>query len=140
MKKLFAFIFSMILLSSLFATTYTVKTVTGKAKYKVDGVYKEIKAGSVIEGETEINIGINSGMELIREDGKYIKIGSTRIGTLDNICIDVLGTKTGLNKKRTIARADIAAPVDRPREAVATAASRASEAKEDFIWDAGEEE
>lgn len=29
----------------------------------------------------------------------------------------------------------IAPPVDRPREAVATAASRASEAKEDFEWD-----
>lgn len=135
MKKFLAFTLAFILSASLFATTYTVKTVTGKTKYKLNGTYKEIKAGDVLEGETEINIGINSGMEVIREDGKYIKIGSTRVGTLDNICIDVLGTKTGLNKKRTIARADIAAPVDRPREAVATAASRASEAKEDFDWE-----
>lgn len=134
MKKFLTFILLIVLSASLFATTYTVKSVTGKARYKVDGAYKDIKAGDILDGEFEVNIGINSGMELVREDGKYIKIGSTRVGTLENVCIDVLGTKTGLNKKRTIAKADIAAPVDRPREAVATAASRASEAKEDFDW------
>lgn len=43
--------------------------------------------------------------------------------------------KTGLKKGTIVKASNIAPPVESTRKGVATAASRASEAKEDFDWD-----
>lgn len=125
MKKIILVIM-LLFTCSLFAETYTVKSIKGS---------NGSNGFANIKGVGAITIG----QEL--DDNDYIIIKFGNVVYLDNNkCIKKSGyvkDVVELRKisKSTIIKATDIAPDGPARKGVATAASRASEAKEDFDWD-----
>lgn len=128
---LIALLFAFVL--PVFATPYTVKSVTGDAKYKVNEEYQEIKKGDVLDDEDFVFL-TGKSIRLEGPDGQRFFIYGPRKGLVKNI-----KTTEAKISKQTIKHADIVDSATGTRKGVATAASRASEAKEDFIWDSDDE-
>lgn len=130
MKKIFGLVFVFILTVSLFATDYKVQSVVGKAT--INGCPVEV--GQVFQDEDLLNVGVQSNVVLIVGD-KHLTIKAMSKGTVKELWTKAHPSKDGL-KKQTIAKASHIAPASEgTRKGVATAASRASEAKEDFDWE-----
>lgn len=137
MKKLFAFIFFVVLACSAFATSYKVISIEGtNAKYEVETrIYEPLEVGQVLKGEEYINIGVNTSIVVVDLDNpKQPKrtIKAMKKGRIDSLYAEAFSSKT--LKKMNIAKADFSDNATGTRPGVATAASRASEAKEDFDW------
>lgn len=130
MKRFLAFILALTFTGIVFATDYTVKSVVGKVT--VNGCPVEV--GQVFQDEDLLNVGVQSSVELI-VGNQHLTINPMSKGTVKELWTKAHPSKGGL-KKQTIAKAShIAPPSEGTRKGVATAASRASEAKEDFDWD-----
>ena len=138
MKRFLTFIITLILTATLFAESYKVVKVEGKVSINDTPAQVE----QILTEEDVLNVRPNASITLQIIGDKFeqrtFKKPSNRI-TAKSAWIDSAVLKGGL-KKVKIVKADIAPPSEGTRKGVATAASRASEAKEDFIWDAGEEE
>lgn len=133
MKKFLGFIFAFVLMTSVFATSYKVVNITGKVF--VNNAQVEIE--QVLDDEDVLNVRPQAAITLQPIDKiekRTFKTANNHITVKDAWVQSAIG-KGGLKKMKIADASHIAAPVDRPREAVATAASRASEAKEDFEWD-----
>ena len=133
MKKFLSFIFAFVLMTSFFATSYKVVNITGKVF--VNNAQVEIE--QVLDDEDVLNVRPQAAITLQPIDKiekRTFKSANNHITVKDAWVQSAIG-KGGLKKMKIADASHIAPPVDRPREAVATAASRASEAKEDFEWD-----
>jgi hypothetical protein len=133
MKKFLSFIFAFVLMTSVFATSYKVVNITGKVF--VNNAQVEIE--QVLDDEDVLNVRPQAAITLQPIDKiekRTFKSANNHITVKDAWVQSAIG-KGGLKKMKIADASHIAPPVDRPREAVATAASRASEAKEDFEWD-----
>ena len=133
MKKFLSFIFAFVLMTSVFATSYKVVNITGKIF--VNNAQVEIE--QVLDDEDVLNVRPQAAITLQPIDKiekRTFKSANNHITVKDAWVQSAIG-KGGLKKMKIADASHIAPPVDRPREAVATAASRASEAKEDFEWD-----
>lgn len=133
MKKFLSFIFAFVLMTSVFATSYKVVNITGKVF--VGNAQVEIE--QVLDDEDVLNVRPQAAITLQPIDKiekRTFKTANNHITVKDAWVQSAIG-KGGLKKMKIADASHIAPPVDRPREAVATAASRASEAKEDFEWD-----
>ena len=133
MKKFLSFIFAFVLMTSVFATSYKVVNITGKVF--VNNTQVEIE--QVLDDEDVLNVRPQAAITLQPIDKiekRTFKTANNHITVKDAWVQSAIG-KGGLKKMKIADASHIAPPVDRPREAVATAASRASEAKEDFEWD-----
>ena len=133
MKKFLSFIFAFVLMTSVFATSYKVVNITGKVF--VNNTQVEIE--QVLDDEDVLNVRPQAAITLQPIDKiekRTFKSVNNHITVKDAWVQSAIG-KGGLKKMKIADASHIAPPVDRPREAVATAASRASEAKEDFEWD-----
>lgn len=133
MKKFLSFIFAFVLMTSVFATSYKVVNITGKVF--VNNAQVEIE--QVLDDEDVLNVRPQAAITLQLIDKiekRTFKSANNHITVKDAWVQSAIG-KGGLKKMKIADASHIAPPVDRPREAVATAASRASEAKEDFEWD-----
>lgn len=133
MKKFLSFIFAFVLMTSVFATSYKVVNITGKDF--VNNAQVEIE--QVLDDEDVLNVRPQAAITLQPIDKiekRTFKSANNHITVKDAWVQSAIG-KGGLKKMKIADASHIAPPVDRPREAVATAASRASEAKEDFEWD-----
>jgi repressor of nif and glnA expression len=133
MKKFLGFIFAFVLMTSVFATSYKVVNITGKVF--VNNAQVEIE--QVLDDEDVLNVRPQAAITLQPIDKiekRTFKTANNHITVKDAWVQSAIG-KGGLKKMKIADASHIAPPVDRPREAVATAASRASEAKEDFEWD-----
>lgn len=133
MKKFLSFIFTFVLMTSVFATSYKVVNITGKVF--VNNAQVEIE--QVLDDEDVLNVRPQAAITLQPIDKiekRTFKSANNHITVKDAWVQSAIG-KGGLKKMKIADASHIAPPVDRPREAVATSASRASEAKEDFEWD-----
>ena len=133
MKKFLSFIFAFVLMTSVFATSYKVVNITGKVF--VNNAQVEIE--QVLDDEDVLNVRPQAAITLQPIDKiekRTFKSANNHITVKDAWVQSAIG-KGGLKKMKIADASHIAPPVDRPRDAVATAASRASEAKEDFEWD-----
>lgn len=133
MKKFLSFIFAFVLMTSVFATSYKVVNITGKVF--VNNAQVEVE--QVLDDEDVLNVRPQAAITLQPIDKiekRTFKSANNHITVKDAWVQSAIG-KGGLKKMKIADASHIAPPVDRPREAVATAASRASEAKEDFEWD-----
>ena len=136
MKKLFTFFLALFVVTMLFAATgsYVVESVVGNVTYeKAPGKFEKVKVGQELSASTVLNTGLNSSVVVVF-DGKSITIKAKQKGTVESLYVAAAPSKGGLQKK-SIAKADAVDSADGKREGVATASSRASEAKEDFTWD-----
>lgn len=136
MKKLFTFFLALFVGTMLFAATgaYVVESVVGNVTYeKAPGKFEKVKVGQELSASTVLNTGLNSSVVVVF-DGKSITIKAKQKGTVESLYVAAAPSKGGLQKK-SIAKADAVDSADGKREGVATASSRASEAKEDFTWD-----
>ena len=136
MKKLFTFFLALFVGTMLFAATgsYVVESIVGNVTYeKAPGKFEKVKVGQELSASTVLNTGLNSSVVVVFE-GKSITIKAKQKGTVESLYVAAAPSKGGLQKK-SIAKADAEDSADGKREGVATASSRASEAKEDFTWD-----
>lgn len=133
MKKFLSFIFAFVLITSVFATSYKVVNITGKVF--VNNAQVEIE--QVLDDEDVLNVRPQAAITLQPIDKiekRTFKSANNHITVKDAWVQSAIG-KGGLKKMKIADASHIAPPSDKPRQAVATAASRASEAKEDFEWD-----
>lgn len=133
MKKFLSFIFAFVLMTSVFATSYKVVNITGKVFIN----NAQVEVEQVLDDEDVLNVRPQAAITLQPIDKiekRTFKSANNHITVKDAWVQSAIG-KGGLKKMKIADASHIAPPVDRPREAVATAASRASEAKEDFEWD-----
>lgn len=129
MKKLFVIAFLMLFGSLLFADSYTVKAVKGANGNK--GLAKIRQVGAIAIGQ---ELEENDYVVLMK--GNYIELDNGYFIYDSGLVKDTVTNKRRILKNAKIVKAsEIAGPVESTRKGVATAASRASEAKEDFEWD-----
>ncbi len=136
MKKLLALLLVLFTGTMLFAATgaYVVEAVVGNVTYEAaPGKFEKVKVGQELSASTVLNTGLNSSVD-VNFDGKKITIKAKQKGTVESLYVAAAPAKGGL-KKQSIAKADAVDSADGVREGVATASSRASEAKEDFTWE-----
>ena len=123
MKK-FLIAILMTMIFSVYAETYTVIKVSGRAQ-TTNGA---ISTGQELDGEQLVTIkGFNDYIKL--DNNLYI------YGPIINKKVKDTVEKPRLKKGKVVRASEIAPDVENTRPGVATAASRASEAKEDFEWD-----
>jgi hypothetical protein len=135
MKKLFSVIFTFILASLVFAESYKVEDVTGKVFLGTS--HDEVQIGQILDSEEIINVRPNASITLVsleKIERRTYKKPTNRI-SIGEVWISSAIGKQGLKKGTIVKASNIAPPVESTRKGVATAASRASEAKEDFDWD-----
>ena len=120
---------------SMFAAgSYKVVSVTGKVTFEAaPETWKNVAVGQELSASTVLNTGLNSSV-VLKLDGKTITIKAKQKDTVESLFVAASSSKGGL-KKGVIAKADAVDSADGKREGVATASSRASEAKEDFAWE-----
>ena len=123
MKK-FLIAILMTMIFSMYAETYTVIKVSGRAQ-TTNGA---ISTGQELDGEQLVTIkGFNNYIKL--DNNLYI------YGPIINKKVKDAVEKPRLKKGKVVKASEIAPDVEGTRPGVATAASRASDAKEDFEWD-----
>ena len=136
MKKLFALLLVLFTGTMLFAATgsYVVEAVVGNVTYEAaPGKFEKVSVGQELSASTVLKTGLNSSVD-INFEGKKITIKAKQNGTVESLYVAAAPTKGGL-KKSSVAKADAVDSADGTREGVATASSRASEAKEDYTWE-----
>ena len=136
MKKLFTFALVLLASSMLFAaaSSYIVESVVGNVTYeKTPGVFEKVSEGQKLSASTVLNTGLNSSV-VLKCDDKSTTIKAKQKGSVESLFVAAGPAKAGL-KKQSIAKADAQDTADGSRQGVATASSRASDAKEDFTWD-----
>lgn len=136
MKKLFALFVVLFVGTMMFAAsgTYIVDSVEGNVSYEsAPGKFTKVKVGQELSASTVINTGLNSSVVLKLED-KAVTIKAKQKGSVESLFVASNSAKGGL-KRQAIAKADAVDSATGNREGVATASSRASEAKEDFAWE-----
>ena len=122
--------------SAMFAAeSYTVKSVTGKVQYEAaPGSWKNVTAGQKISSSTVVNTSLNS--TLVVADGKSsITIKAMQKGTIESLSLAAKSGSNGIKKGTGLAKSSVSDEVTGSSKGVATASSRASEAKEDIDWD-----
>ena len=134
MKKLVSIlVIAILILGSLFATSFKVVDIDGKVFYGTS--QNEVQVGDTLEDDIVLNVRPQSKITLQPIDStekRTFKNPNNKIAVKDMWVRSAIG-KQGL-KKMTKA-AQVAPDIDRVRPGVQTAASRASEVKEDFTWD-----
>ena len=136
MKKLFALLLVLFTGTMLFAASgsYVVEAVVGNVTYEAaPGKFEKVTVGQELSASTVLKTGLNSSVD-INFEGKKITIKAKQNGSVESLYVAATPAKGGL-KKSAVAKADAVDSADGTREGVATASSRASEAKEDFTWE-----
>lgn len=129
MKKLFLIaVLSLFTAFNLLAADYKVLETTGTVTYqKEPGSWSNVTKGQVLTAETVINIGLNSTAKIAY--GRFvINLKPMRKGTVEQLTADVFA-------KHKITKSNVAPASMKSTKAVITAASRASEARDDLVWD-----
>ena len=133
MKKILTIIIMNLLFATVFAESYKVLDVVGKVYVGSE----QVAVGQVLSEEDILNVRPQATITLQIFDGieKRTFKGPNNKIAVKNAWVESAIGKGGL-KKGTIVKASAVAPaIESTRKGVATAASRASEAKEDFEWD-----
>ena len=136
MKKLVSIlVIAILILGSLFATSFKVVDIDGKVFYGTS--QNEVQVGDTLEDDIVLNVRPQSKITLQPIDStekRTFKNPNNKIAVKDMWVRSAIG-KQGLKKKTVVKAVKVAPDIDRVRPGVQTAASRASEVKEDFTWD-----
>ncbi|MBB5225636.1 hypothetical protein DYE50_07065 [Treponema ruminis] len=119
--------------ASLFAAgSYKVERVTGKVTYEANGEWKAVTVGQELVAGTNINTALNSSL-VVSDGSSSATIKAMQKGSIESLA-SATGSKGGL-KKATLSKNNVAKKAEGSQSGVATASSRASEAKKDLEWD-----
>lgn len=119
--------------ASLFAAgSYKVERVTGKVTYEANGEWKAVAVGQELVAGTNINTALNSSL-VVSDGSSSATIKAMQKGSIESLA-SATGSKGGL-KKATLSKNNVAKKAEGSQSGVATASSRASEAKKDLEWD-----
>lgn len=133
MKKILIILMTFLFAGIVFADSYKVVDVVGKV-YTGNNL---VEVGQILNDEDVLNVRPQAKITLQpidKTEKRTYKQANNKIAVKEAWVMSAIG-KQGL-KKGTIASAkEIAPAIESTRKGVATAASRASEAKEDFTWD-----
>ena len=135
MKRLVSILVTFFVFGTVFATSFKVVDVEGKVFYGTS--QNEVQVGDTLEDDVVLNIRPQSKITLQPIDStekRTFKNPNNKIAVKDIWIRSAIG-KQGLKKMTVVKAAQVAPDIDRVRPGVQTAASRASEAKEDFTWD-----
>ncbi|WP_407397526.1 hypothetical protein [Treponema sp.] len=136
MKKITAFIAMALASAALFAAkadSYVVESVTGKVQYEATpGSWKDVTVGQKISSATVVKTNLNSNLVVSAGEEKTT-IKAMQNGAIDALVSAASGTAKTI-KKGSLKNGAVAGKTE-TRKGVATASSRASEAKEDVEWD-----
>ena len=136
MKKLVSIlVIAILILGSLFATSFKVVDIDGKVFYGTS--QNEVQVGDTLEDDIVLNVRPQSKITLQPIDStekRTFKNPNNKIAVKDMWVRSAIG-KRGPKKMTVIKPAKVAPDIDIVRHGVQTAASRASEVKEDFTWD-----
>lgn len=113
------------------ADSYKVEKVTGKVTYEVNGDWKTVTVGQELSSGTNVNTALNSSL-VVTDGTSSSTIKAMQKGTIEKLA-SAAAPKGGL-KKATISKGSIAGKTSGSSTGVATASSRASEAKADLDW------
>lgn len=123
MKK-FLIAILMLFSFSVFAEKYTVLAIHGRAQNQMGA----ISVGQELDDEEVISVlGFSDNIKL--DGNKYI------FGPFKNKKVKDVISGPKLKKGKVVKASDVAPATEKSRPGVATAASRASDAKEDLEWD-----
>lgn len=136
MKKIFSFLVILLFTGILFADTYKVESVKGKV-FRLDGLGNQVKIekNDLLESETILKIGVSSELILSCNGVKTLSKTPEHAIPIDDWFVKNRTPKGKLKKASVVKVSNVAPDVEKSRSGVATAASRASDAKEDFTWD-----
>lgn len=116
---------------SLYAKSYKITSFEGNVTFKsVDG-WESVYIGQEIQSYNILNTSLNSNLTISDEDGNKFVIKSMQKGSVENLINVALKKNINSKKIKTSSIAD----VDYNSKGVATASSRASEAKSDLDWE-----
>ena len=135
MKKLVSILVTFFVFGTVFATSFKVVDVEGKVFYGTS--QNEVQVGDTLEDDIVLNVRPQSKITLQpvnSTEKRTFKNPNNKIAVKDIWIRSAIG-KQGLKKMTVVKAAQVAPDIDRVRPGVQTAASRASEAKEDFTWD-----
>lgn len=114
--------------------SYVVKSVTGKVQYEAaPGNWKNLTAGQKISASTVVNTSLNSTL-VVTAGSSDVTIKAMQKGTVASLTSGNVAAG-GIKKSNGLNKTAVAAESTRSDKGVATASSRASEAKEDVDWD-----
>lgn len=133
MKKIFSVLILCFFAGLVFANSYKVVEVAGKVFTNSN----LIEVGQILNDEDVLNVRPQSRITLQPIDGiekRTYKQANNKISVKELWVMSAIG-KQGLKKTKIAEAGDIAPAIESTRKGVATAASRASEAKEDFVWE-----
>ena len=135
MKRLVSILVTFFVFGTVFATSFKVVDVEGKVFYGTS--QNEVQVGDTLEDDIVLNVRPQSKITLQpvnSTEKRTFKNPNNKIAVKDIWIRSAIG-KQGLKKMTVVKAAQVAPDIDRVRPGVQTAASRASEAKEDFTWD-----
>ena len=116
------------------ADSYKVEKVTGKVTYEAaPNTWKNVTVGQEISATTNINTSLNSTL-VVTNNGSSATIKAMQKGTIGKLAAASTGSTGGL-KKTTVTKGNVSGTTNGAQAGVSTASSRASEAKEDAVWD-----
>ena len=135
MKRLVSILVTLFVFGTVFATSFKVVDVEGKVFYGTS--QNEVQVGDTLEEDIVLNVRPQSKITLQLIDStekRTFKNPNNKTAVKDTWVRSAIG-KQGLKKMTVVKATPVAPDIDRVRPGVQTAASRACEAKEDFIWD-----
>lgn len=133
MKKILIILMTFLFAGIVFADSYKVVDVVGKV-YTGNNL---VEIGQILNDEDVLNVRPQAKitLQLIdKTEKRTYKQANNKIAVKEAWVMSAIG-KQGLKKGTIASSKEIAPAVESTRKGVATAASRASEAKEDFTWD-----
>ncbi len=133
-KSILTFVVAAFASLALFAENYTVKSVTGKVQYQTGGAMKAVKIGQILPDTATVSTSLNSALVLVSTDNRTVTIKAMKKNTISKLVAE--GSRGGTLKKGSgVSKSNVAGASSGGDKGVATASSRASEAKEDVEWD-----
>ena len=116
----------------VYAQSYTVKDVTGTVTFEDSkGKTVEVKKGMTIDSDSNVSTGLNSSL-VVTLDGKDFTVKPMKKGKISELAS---ASKSGVKIGSKVTKRDIASAAGKSGKGVATASSRASEAKADVEWE-----
>lgn len=138
MKKFIAIAFILVSAAAfMFAEKFEVTSITGNVTYEAaPGKFKTVKVGQKLNDSVVINTSVNSKIIIVSEGGESVTIKPMQKGTVADLVKANSKVASGPKKKpgSTIALKSNATS-ETGTQGVATASSRASEAKDDYEID-----
>src|SRR5574344_468891 len=130
MKKLITAFFAILLMTSFaFANTYKVKKMTGKIYYGDD---TPLARGDFLDDSTYVNIGVNRTITIRCVENNYeYTLGPMKKGTVKKLIDEKMNKANKVSIGASVTKSDVTDEDTKTTKGVATASSRASEAKQD---------